>query len=115
MILDTPAAGRPGAQPALGGPTGGDLYLSLAPRYRVSSSLRGSLVEAAAPRGDHLANPERAEMHALFVLSGDGVAQGADLGEVRQIDLAPTLCALLGIDPPAHASGQVLLKALARR
>ena len=37
------------------------------------------------------------------------------LGEVRHVDLAPTLAALLGIDPPVHAVGQVLAAALARR
>jgi predicted AlkP superfamily pyrophosphatase or phosphodiesterase len=115
VITAALAAGRQDAQPGLGGPTGGDLYLSLAPRYRASSSLIGPPVEAAPPKGDHLANPERAEMQALFVLSGEGVAAAADLGEVRQIDLAPTLSALLGIDPPAHAVGQVLSRALARR
>ena len=99
----------------LGGPTGGELYLELAPRYRVSSSLRGPLTEEAPPTGEHFSNPERPQMQAAFAVAGPGVAAGADLGVVRQIDIAPTLCALLGIDPPAHASGRVLAAALARR
>ena len=115
VVLECCRRSAAGAEPALGGPTGGDLYLSLAPRYRTSSALRGPVVEPAPPRGDHFANPERAEMQALLVLSGEGVARGADLGDVRQIDLAPTLCALLGIDPPRHSAGQVLTRALARR
>jgi arylsulfatase A-like enzyme len=45
-------------------------------------------------------------------VAGPGVARGADLGSIRQVDIAPTLCALLGIDPPAQAVGSVLQKAL---
>jgi predicted AlkP superfamily phosphohydrolase/phosphomutase len=115
VILAAPVPGRQDAQPAFGGATGGDLYLSLAPRYRVSSSLRGPVVEPVAPRGDHFANPERAGLHGIFLLAGEGVAAGAELGEVQHVDLAPTLCALLGIDPPANAVGRVLAGALARR
>jgi arylsulfatase A-like enzyme len=42
------------------------------------------------------------------------VAAGALLGPIRQIDVAPTLCLLLGIEPPAQAEGTVLRSALAR-
>jgi arylsulfatase A-like enzyme len=42
------------------------------------------------------------------------VAAGVDLGRIRQIDVAPTLCYLLGIEPPAQATGSVLTSALAR-
>lgn len=102
------------AAPVFGGRTGGDLYLSLSSRYRVSSSLRGDTVELAAPKGDHFSNPDRPWVQAAFALAGPGVAAGVDLGVVRQIDIAPTLCALLGIDPPAHAVGEVLKRALGR-
>jgi arylsulfatase A-like enzyme len=54
-------------------------------------------------------------MHAAFALAGAGVAERAQLGVIRQIDVAPTLCLLLGIEPPAQATGVVLLSALARR
>jgi hypothetical protein len=114
VVQDVLDPRRPGADPRFGGPTGGDLYLSLSSRYRVSSSLRGDVVELAAPKGDHFSNPERREMQAAFALAGPGVAAGVDLGVVRQIDVAPTLCALLGIDPPAHATGEVLKRALGR-
>jgi arylsulfatase A-like enzyme len=54
-------------------------------------------------------------MHASFVVAGPGVAAGVDLGIVRQIDLAPTLAALLGLPPPAQARGVVLEQALRSR
>lgn len=101
--------------PGIGGPAGGDLYLSLAPGYDVSAALTGELVESVAPRGVHFQEPERREMQAAFALAGPGIAAGADLGTIRQIDVAPTLAALLGIDPPAGATGAALTRALSRR
>jgi len=111
-LLDPRAAAR---EPSFGGPNGGDLYLSLAPGYDVSASAKGAVVEEIAPRGVHGLNPERREMQSGFVVAGAGVAAGASLGSIRQIDVAPTLAALLGLDPPAQATGSVLTKALARR
>jgi predicted AlkP superfamily pyrophosphatase or phosphodiesterase len=114
VVLDLIDPRAPGREPSCGGPTGGDLYLSLAPGYDVSASPRGPVVEEIAPRGVHGLDPERAEMQAGFVVAGPGVAAGARLGPIRQIDVAPTLAALLGLDPPAQATGVVLTKALAR-
>jgi len=99
---------------ALGGPQGADLYFNLSRGYYPSGDLSGELVSKARPSGEHLLDPRRREMHAAFAIAGPGVAVGADLGLIRQIDVAPTLCALLGIDPPAQATGRVLRKVLAR-
>jgi hypothetical protein len=100
--------------PAIGGAQGGDLYFELAPGYMTSASLKGKLAESISPRGDHLLKPHLREMLASFAIAGPGVAAGADLGFIRQIDIAPTLTTLLGIDPPAQSVGGVLCQALAR-
>jgi predicted AlkP superfamily phosphohydrolase/phosphomutase len=99
-------------EPAIGGATGGDLYVDVAPGYYSSASLNGEVVVARRPSGEHLYGPHRPEMLAGFVVAGPGVAHGVDLGPIRQIDIAPTLSALLGIEPPAQAVGVVLRKAL---
>jgi predicted AlkP superfamily phosphohydrolase/phosphomutase len=96
-----------------GGPQGGDIYFNLAHGYTPSASLKGELIAKRPPRGEHLLDPQRREMHAAFAITGTGVAAGVDLGLIRQIDIAPTVCALLGIDPPAQAEGRVLEQALA--
>lgn len=101
-------------EPGIGGPVGGDLYVDLAPGYYSSAALRGDLIHAEAPAGEHLYSPERPQMQAAFAMAGPGVARGAALGAIRQIDIAPTLSALLGIGPPAHSEGRVLEKALER-
>lgn len=111
-ILDPRQEGR---ELGLGGPQGGDLYVALAPGYQPSAALRGELVSKRAPHGDHVLDPERREMQAAFTVSGPGVAAGADLGLIHQVDVAPTLSALLGLEPPAQAVGKVLREALAPR
>jgi arylsulfatase A-like enzyme len=114
IVLDVLDPRTPGQVPSFGGPGGGDLYLSMAPGYGVSARLDGEAVERIRPRGDHFLDPQRRAMHVGFAVAGAGVAAGADLGAIRQVDIAPTLCVLLGIEPPAQATGVVLRAALAR-
>jgi len=114
VVLDVLDPRTPGHVPAFGGPGGGDLYLSVAPGVNVSARLDGEALGKARPRGEHIVDPDRPSMKAGFALAGPGVAAGALLGPIRQIDVAPTLCLLLGIEPPAQAEGTVLRSALAR-
>jgi predicted AlkP superfamily phosphohydrolase/phosphomutase len=110
-LLD--ASAGPGPH-GIGGPNGGDLYLSLAKGTHLDSATSGALVEHTTPAGEHVVDPQHPEMQATFQLAGAGVAAGVDLGFIRQIDVAPTLCALLGLDPPAQSTGRILTRALAR-
>ena len=51
--------------------------------------------------------------HATFVLNGPGVRRGVHLeGQVRQVDVAPTLAYILGIPVPRGAEGGVVYEAL---
>jgi len=51
--------------------------------------------------------------HSTFVLSGGGVRKGVALGrQVRVVDIAPTLCYLLGIPMPANVEGGIVYEAL---
>ena len=88
------------------------MYFRLAPTCSPAATSPRTLVYDAAPSGEHLLDPKQPAMHASFVVAGPGVAAG-DLGVIRQVDVAPTLSALLGIAPPAHSSGAVLTRALA--
>lgn len=92
---------------------GGDLFLSLVPGVTLEAGL-GATFERVPAHGAHALDPTRRAHQSAFVLAGPGVAAGADLGGLRAIDVAPTLCALLGLDPPAQAEGQVSAAALAR-
>ena len=54
-----------------------------------------------------------AGQHCTFVLTGPGVKEGAELrGQVRAVDVAPTLCYLMGIPMPRNVEGGVVYEAL---
>lgn len=51
--------------------------------------------------------------HAVCILCGAGVRKGVHLkGQVRQVDIAPTISYLIGIDVPRDAEGGVIYEAL---
>jgi hypothetical protein len=56
--------------------------------------------------GAHGYRPQDPWMGALFLAVGRGAAPGADLGEVRSLDVAPTVLRLLGLEVPAGMQGQ---------
>jgi predicted AlkP superfamily pyrophosphatase or phosphodiesterase len=56
--------------------------------------------------GMHGYDPRHPDMATIFLALGRGVPAGANLGEVRSIDVAPTAAGLLGIAPPAQAEGR---------
>jgi predicted AlkP superfamily phosphohydrolase/phosphomutase len=102
--------------PGLGGPHAGDLFVEVAaPGIAISSRLTGEGIEARRAEGTHFQDPASRRLLGSFLIAGPGVAAGADLGIIQQVDIAPTLAALLGMDPPAHAVGTALAAALARQ
>jgi len=57
-------------------------------------------------QGAHGYRPEAPEMAGIFFALGRGVAPGARPGEVRALDVAPTVLALLGLPQPAAMTGK---------
>lgn len=102
---------RRGGDFGVGPPHGGDLYLSLAPGVMTTGSLDGPPFERLTPRGHHQSDPRRPGVPSALLLAGPGIAPGTDLLTPRAIDVAPTLACLLGLDPPAQATGQVMAAA----
>jgi hypothetical protein len=62
-------------------------------------------------RGGH-GGLEEETLAVPLVLAGAGVASGAAVREARLVDVAPTLCALLGLPAPGHSIGRTLVAAL---
>jgi arylsulfatase A-like enzyme len=52
-------------------------------------------------------------MDAIFIACGRDIRPGARADRIRNIDIAPTIAALLGIDLPS-ANGHVLSEFLAK-
>jgi predicted AlkP superfamily phosphohydrolase/phosphomutase len=101
-----------GEAKGIGGETGGDLYIELAPGYDFDPRLGGgSLISDAEPYGTHGANSQLASMRTLMVLNGPGIRAGAKLTNVEIIDFAPTLAWLLNLPKPKDATGRVLYEA----
>jgi hypothetical protein len=65
------------------------------------------------PAYSHGYLPQYPEMYPLLVLFGSGIQRGVRLGHVHQIDIAPTVTELLGLNP-LNFDGTVLRSALAR-
>jgi predicted AlkP superfamily phosphohydrolase/phosphomutase len=100
--------------PAYGndGPTGGELYMDLLPGYYFSpKTIAASWWSPRHPymSGGHIFHPDRRTMHASFAMAGPGVPQRR-LGPVRTIDVVPTVCDYLGIQPPSGAEGRSHLR-----
>ena len=80
----------------------------IAPVTQASWRSVESLEDSA--RGAHGFDPTRhEEMQGVFVALGRGVEPGARLPRMHAVDVAPTVAALLGIEPPAQSEGEVRL------
>lgn len=53
------------------------------------------------------------DTHVPIILYGAGVRAGRYNGDCSPSDIAPTLAALLGVEPPSNLTGRVLVEALA--
>ena len=107
-------AAAQGPEMGIGGPSGGDLYIELAPGYDFDPrTVSGPLITRVEPYGTHGANPEQSSMRTLMLVNGPGIVTGHRLHDVRIVDFAPTLSALLEIPPPKHSLGRVLSEVFA--
>jgi arylsulfatase A-like enzyme len=64
---------------------------------------------------DYLPNatyPGLCSNRAILLFHGPGIRQGVRVRNARTIDVAPTLAAIAGIDPPAQSEGHVLYQVL---
>ncbi len=82
--------------------------------YYFTNRMTGPLLEPAESRhkSSHGYLPTRGGYQPLFMAFGAGIRKGIALQDLRMIDLAPTMAALLGIDMP-RAEGSVIDEMLA--
>ena len=55
-----------------------------------------------------------ADLSALFIAAGAGIRQGVTLGVIDNVDVAPTMAELLGLNLP-NVDGKVLSEILSTR
>ena len=98
-------------------PNAPDLILSAKSGYAFADGATGALVvtaKTADTRGTHGYDPGQDGMHATFVAWGVGVRKGGKLGTIDNVNVAPTVAALLGIPPMKDVDGKVLDEVLAK-
>jgi predicted AlkP superfamily pyrophosphatase or phosphodiesterase len=86
--------------------------LEAEPGFAFGDASRGELLSASPVRGVGGYLPGRAEMDGALVLWGRGVRRGLLIPRMGQIDLAPTLARLLGVEL-APTTGRALVGILA--
>lgn len=104
---------------ALGLPSPGEnpesphLVLAAQPGYAFDNAVTGEITNPSTSlKGTHGHLPEPPSMHATFVAAGAGLKAGVKLPVIRNIDVAPTIAHLLGLELPS-AEGRVLHEILA--
>ncbi len=68
--------------------------------YDPGGAFAGPVVEAAPSTGMHGYLPSRPAMRSAFLIKGQGIAQGHDLGVIDMRQIAPTLAGLLKVNLP---------------
>ncbi len=59
-----------------------------------------------APAGMHGYDPALPDMGGIFYAEGPGIPRGATVRAMRAVDVAPSVCVLLGIAPPSDMDGR---------
>ena len=81
-----------------------DAFIALEPveGYMVGASVDGgSFVAASTRRGQHGYLPGNPQLRTGLIVAGAGVRPGIEVPFARQIDIAPTVARLLGLDMKA--------------
>ncbi len=89
-------------------PRAGDLVV-LAPPHATFRAFSRSPVPPPPLKGNHGYPPDDPDVQGVLYLEGPGIPSGRVLPEASAVDVAPTLCRLLGIAPPPRADGVSLL------
>ena len=90
-----------------------DLILVAADGYGFNATATGdeAVVTSTGTLGTHGFLSDNPKMNAIFVASGHGIAPGAKLGLIENIDVTPTISHLLSVPFPG-ADGRVLTEIL---
>lgn len=84
-----------------------DLVLSAKPDYMFANESEGDVVRHVPAAGTHGYLNGDPKMQAIFIAWGAGIPRGIQLGTVSNLDVAPTVAALLGIEMK-HAKGHAI-------
>ena len=81
---------------AMGGTASAEFAVDMKRGFSVGAALDGAVVQEIRPGGTHGYAPTHPEMLASFFISGPGIKENFDLGEIDMRSIAPTLAKWLG-------------------
>jgi predicted AlkP superfamily pyrophosphatase or phosphodiesterase len=81
---------------AMGGAANAEFAVDMTPGFSLGGALDGPAVREIKHGGTHGYSPAHPEMLAAFLISGPGIRQNFDLGEIDMRSIAPTLASYLG-------------------
>jgi predicted AlkP superfamily pyrophosphatase or phosphodiesterase len=112
-VIEEKDFARYGLETAAKDPRMPDLILSPKDGYVIGGDVGGNdvVVDSDAPKGMHGYSPSNPLMDASFVISGAGIKKGVVLDKMANIDVAPTMAKLLGVEIKG-ADGRVLTEVL---
>jgi predicted AlkP superfamily pyrophosphatase or phosphodiesterase len=76
------------------------LYLTGTPDYAFGDEVSGELTRTGLPRGQHGYLNTMPDMQALFIASGAAIKPGVSLGLISNLQVAPTIAKILGVQLP---------------
>lgn len=88
-----------------------DLLLAAKPDYMFGKESNGNVVVPVPSAGTHGYLNSDPQMQAIFIASGKDIPRGVQLGRISNLDVAPTIAALLGIKmnrTQGHAIEQIV-------
>ncbi|HEX4486720.1 MAG TPA: ectonucleotide pyrophosphatase/phosphodiesterase [Terriglobales bacterium] len=88
-----------------------DLVLAATPDYAFANESEGPFVTEVAQGGTHGYVNSDPNMQAIFMASGAGIPKGVHIDAILNLDVAPTIAALLGLemkDVKGHAIPQIV-------
>jgi predicted AlkP superfamily pyrophosphatase or phosphodiesterase len=75
-----------------------DLVLAAKPDYMFSGESEGDFITHIPEAGAHGFINTDPKMQAIFIASGAGIPKGVRLESIRNLDVAPTIALLLGLE-----------------
>ncbi|MCX6954237.1 MAG: ectonucleotide pyrophosphatase/phosphodiesterase [Verrucomicrobia bacterium] len=94
-ILDEAAIREAGGAPTA------SFWVTMRSGFMVSPTLQPSIVSVVSARGTHGYAPSLPDVAATFIVAGEGIAPGRDLGSIDMRAIAPTLARLMGAPFPS--------------
>ncbi|MGC8763015.1 MAG: alkaline phosphatase family protein [Acidobacteriota bacterium] len=91
-----------------GCPRAGDLVV-LAPPHATFRAFSRSPVPLPPLKGNHGYPPSNPDVQGILYLEGPGIPAGKVLPQASAVDVAPTVCRILGLPPPPDAEGRSLV------